>query len=77
MPRGCLWFVIVVFPHHTHLLFLHVYFTFPMKSVSIQDNNLMELCYALYIPSFNEMNLSIGLGNDLEVFYHIWTGWPS
>ena len=20
--RGCLWFVIVVFPHHTHLLFL-------------------------------------------------------
>ena len=22
MPRGCLWFVIVVFPGHTHLLFL-------------------------------------------------------
>ena len=22
MPRGCLWFVIVVFPNHTHLLFL-------------------------------------------------------
>ena len=22
MPRGCLWFVIVVFPDHTHLLFL-------------------------------------------------------
>ena len=21
MPRGCLWFVIVVFPDHTHLLF--------------------------------------------------------
>ena len=22
VPRGCLWFVIVVFPDHTHLLFL-------------------------------------------------------
>ena len=22
MPWGCLWFVIVVFPDHTHLLFL-------------------------------------------------------
>ena len=25
VPRGCLQFVIVVFPDHTHLLFLHVY----------------------------------------------------
>ena len=24
MPRGCLWFVIVVFPDHTHLLFLRI-----------------------------------------------------
>ena len=24
VPRGCLQFVIVVFPDHTHLLFLHV-----------------------------------------------------
>ena len=23
VPRGCLWFVIVVFPDHTHLLFLN------------------------------------------------------
>ena len=23
VPRGCLWFVIVVFPDHTHLLFLY------------------------------------------------------
>ena len=22
VPRGCLWFVIVVFPDHTHLIFL-------------------------------------------------------
>ena len=26
VPRGCLQFVIVVFPDHTHLLFLHVGF---------------------------------------------------
>ena len=26
MPRGCLQFVIVVFPDHTHLLFLKVFF---------------------------------------------------
>ena len=26
MPRGCLQFVIVVFPDHTHLLFLNVLF---------------------------------------------------
>ena len=25
VPRDCLWFVIVVFPDHTHLLFLTVY----------------------------------------------------
>ena len=25
MPRGCLQFVIVVFPDHTHLLFLYLY----------------------------------------------------
>ena len=26
VPRGCLWFVIVVFPDHTHLLFLVEFF---------------------------------------------------
>ena len=25
VPWGCLWFVIVVFPDHTHLLLLYVY----------------------------------------------------
>ena len=25
VPRGCLWFVIVVFPDHTHLPFLVIY----------------------------------------------------
>ena len=29
VPRGCLQFVIVVFPDHTHLLFLFVLLLFP------------------------------------------------
>ena len=28
VPRGCLWFVIVVFPDHTHLLFLIIFHYF-------------------------------------------------
>ena len=32
VPRGCLRFVIVVFPDHTHLLFL--YFSFRAKQIS-------------------------------------------
>ena len=27
VPRGCLQFVIVVFPDHTHLLFLQIYYS--------------------------------------------------
>ena len=31
VPRGCLWFVIVVFPDYTHLLFVqeHIYILLP------------------------------------------------
>ena len=31
VPRGCLQFVIVVFPDHTHLLLLIIYFSFLKK----------------------------------------------
>ena len=30
VPWGCLWFVIVVFPDHTHLLFLKISFSGPV-----------------------------------------------
>ena len=33
MPQGCLWFVIVVFPDHTHLLFLLLFKFFLMASL--------------------------------------------
>ena len=40
VPRGCLQFVIVVFPDHTHLLFLSYYYNFVKKSnlIFIQNN---------------------------------------
>ena len=33
VPRGCLWFVIVVFPDHTHLLFLLGIFGLILKCI--------------------------------------------
>ena len=33
VPQGCLWFVIVVFPDHTHLLFLHVHRYHDVKGI--------------------------------------------
>ena len=39
VPRGCLQFVIVVFPDHTHLLFL------------LPQGNLGRLCFSLSITS--------------------------
>ena len=38
VPRGCLWFVIVVFPDHTHLLFLHLSISNDIVSTKIYDN---------------------------------------
>ena len=35
VPQGCLQFVIVVFPHHTHLLFSRLGFKLRMHVVSL------------------------------------------
>ena len=35
VPRGCLQFVIVVFPDHTHLLFFQTLCRFQLKDLSI------------------------------------------
>ena len=48
VPWGCLWFVIVVFPDHTHLLFWTNY-TFKVKTFEMfialinDDSNLMTI----------------------------------
>ena len=44
MPRGCLQFVIVVFPDHTHLLFLKTYFNFNLFSISIMHFSVFAKC---------------------------------
>ena len=38
VPRGCLRFVIVVFPDHTHLLFFYLAITKPADSKQLQDD---------------------------------------
>ena len=38
VPRGCLWFVIVVFPDHTHLLFL--IYDFVLSNLMFMDMNV-------------------------------------
>ena len=35
VPRGCLQFVIVVFPDHTHLLFFTIVFLFYMSAITL------------------------------------------
>ena len=32
VPRGCLWFVIVVFPDHTHLLFFIIFYFYILRT---------------------------------------------
>ena len=46
VPRGCLQFVIVVFPDHTHLLF----FTNPFSS-SFEENELCFFCLSVFLLS--------------------------
>ena len=50
VPRGCLQFVIVVFPGHTHLLFLQPYYS---KSVHFFGEIVHLFSYHIYIrPTF-------------------------
>ena len=57
VPRGCLQFVIVVFPDHTHLLFfsLHVVLLFCCSFVLCSSHCLCGLCLVFvmyYVMSF-------------------------
>ena len=46
VPRGCLQFVIVVFPDHTHLLFLSY-------TVLLSCLKAVEVCYIIHRPCDN------------------------
>ena len=44
VPWGCLWFVIVVFPDHTHLLFLWIYSSYERDFMtSLSDNKQADI----------------------------------
>ena len=42
VPRGCLQFVIVVFPDHTHLLFLYTRYLWKKADISGMDDDLQQ-----------------------------------
>ena len=45
VPCGCLWFVIVVFPDHTHLLFL----TTGVLHISCGDYACLDSCFNYHV----------------------------
>ena len=50
LPRGCLQFVIVVFPDHTHLLFSNVFVCLFLFSIlKIKFDDIMIAYYAFQI----------------------------
>ena len=51
VPRGCLWFVIVVFPDHTHLLFFLTLHVMTETQVSVWNSlkNIMLGLAQIYV----------------------------
>ena len=50
VPRGCLQFVIVVFPDHTHLLFRIVHRTYLGVSGYSFKKNIVFFCQGSFLP---------------------------
>ena len=48
VPRGCLLFVIVVFPDHTHLLFLNLI----IKGLAYQSVNQVNILHSMILTGF-------------------------
>ena len=48
VPRGCLQFVIVVFPDHTHLLFLTEFFFKKIAAIAEHHACFLSLSYYHY-----------------------------
>ena len=60
MPRGCLQFVIVVFPDHTHLLFLWIFYVFVLSCVCY-----VFVCVCLYVLCGHLLGKGWPLGSRL------------
>ena len=61
VPRGCLQFVIVVFPDHTHLLFLTGHFC--------AVNALVRLC--IIAGSSQPMLLSFLINSNISLYMYV------
>ena len=73
VPRGCLRFVIVVFPDHTHLLFLDPVSTVYQKKKNIRNikhpKKYLKFLKPIKVSSFCTLNLKIickGFRNELK-----------
>ena len=64
VPRGCLQFVIVVFPDHTHLLFLPLY---NLRYFSLILSKGLYLNWAYSTPGSVASSLPFNLENSLMV----------
>ena len=63
MPRGCLWFVIVVFPDHTHLLFFMALLLDLSKTLDCLPHDLLLLKLKYYGLSENALKINEKLFN--------------
>ena len=70
VPRGCLYFVIVVFPDHTHLLFTIVFMTY--LACTLEKPEAYQLCIsATFGDIFWNINRTIARLN-LKQILHIY-----
>ena len=73
VPRGCLQFVIVVFPDHTHLLFLHFISILAVLNFLqfVYKFEYISLTYLKQNAFFKINNIYIFFKFYIEVFSHI------
>ena len=57
VPWGCLRFVIVVFPDHTHLLFLHLHSLISLNNRSLSCFTILCVVYSFAIISLRKREL--------------------
>ena len=69
VPRGCLRFVIVVFPDHTHLLF----FSSEFEKIALQKNNNIQKPPSVHTKQFkiqhDKVSISGPQGKGTQIFY--------
>ena len=68
VPRGCLQFVIVVFPDHIHLLFLKlnkIHMAYKIRYLAIYMGSL-KVCNVRYILSYKHENMELYTRNALK-----------